>query len=128
MQVNMSGNNGEITIGNMRIQIRGSSLFVNGKQWGPLDGTAPVDIAPTDKSLSLNRDGRVVGDIQGNLEVSSTGMFSSLTLVIEGSVGGSVKSGGDVRCSTVGGSVKADRDVCVNTVGGSVKAGRDVRR
>ena len=118
-----------ISINGVRLDMRGDgSIFVNGKQYGPIDGTPVAAVDSGNKSLTLDTNGRLVGDIHGDLEVTKSLLFGSVTLVIEGSVGGSVRSDGDVQCKSVGGSVTAGRDVQAGSVGGSVTAGRDATR
>ena len=120
----MSG--GSFTINGLQIEMRGRSLYVNGRLYGPADGSTPAPEAfdSGDRTLTLDRDGRVVGDVLGSLEVHG----QNLTVIIEGNVGGSVTCGGDLTCEKVGGSANAGRDVRTGKVGGSANAGRDVVR
>lgn len=125
--MNISGmNGGSITMNGLRIEVRGTSLYVNGKLYGPTDGSTPAPEAfdSGDRMLTLDRDGKVVGDVQGSLEVHGTGV----TVIVQGNVGGSVTCGGDLTCEKVGGSANAGRDVRAGKVGGSANAGRDVIR
>jgi len=73
-----------------------------------------VDLAP--KVLELGADGRITGNVYGDLTVQG-----GATLVVEGNVEGSVKSEGDVSCGKVGGSV-VGKDVNCGKVGGSANA------
>lgn len=119
-----------ITINGLRLEMReNGTIFVNGKQYGPIDGTPVEALDSGDRNLVLDKDGRVVGDILGSLEVKSNKLFGSVTLVIEGNVGGSVTCAGDLTCNKVGGSANAGRDITVEgVIGGSANAGRDIRR
>lgn len=118
-----------ITINGLRIEMRETgSLFVNGKQYGPIDGTPAEALDSGDRNLVLDKDGRFVGDVNGSLEVKSNKLFGSVTLVIEGNIGGSVSCAGDLTCTNVGGSANAGRDITVEKVGGSANAGRDMVR
>ena len=118
-----------ITVNGLRIETReNGTLFVNGKQYGPIDGTPAEALDSGDRNLILNKDGRIVGDVHGNLHVEPTKLFGSVTLVIEGNTGGSVTCAGNLTCNKVGGSADAGRDITVEMVGGSVRAGQDVRR
>lgn len=115
-----------ISINGRRIEFGDDgSIFVNGRKFGPVDG-GPVEVEPVDvgnRTLTLDRDGRVVGDVKGRLEVVAN---APCTLVIEGSVGGSVSAGGNVTCKSVGGSVNAGGSVTAERIGGSTNAGGSV--
>lgn len=125
--MNISGmSGGSITMNGLTIQVKGTSLYVNGKLYGPVDGSgpAPETFDSGDRVLTLDRDGKVVGDVMGSLEVHG----QNVTVVVQGNVGGSVTCGGDLTCERVGGSANAGRDVRTERVGGSANAGRDVVR
>ncbi len=119
-------NGGSFTINGLQIEMRGTNIYVNGRLYGPIEGgaeSAPPTFDSGDRVLTLDRDGAVIGDIHGSLEVHGTG-----NVIIEGNVGGSVTCGGDLTCERVGGSANAGRDVRAGKVGGSTNAGRDVVR
>lgn len=126
--MNLSGmNSGSITMNGMTIQVKGASLYVNGKLYGPIDskpGETPPVIDTGDRVLNLDKDGKVVGDVLGSLEVHG----QNVTVIIQGRVGGSVSCGGDLTCESVGGSANAGRDIKAGRVGGSANAGRDLVR
>lgn len=128
--MNITGmNGGSFTINGLQIEMRGKSLYVNGRLYGPVvdvDGFVPTpeSFDSGDRVLTLDRDGKVVGDIQGSLEVHG----QNVTVIIQDNVGGSVACGGDLTCEKVGGSANAGRDVRAGKVGGSANAGRDVLR
>lgn len=113
-----------MTVNGRTISIQGHRIVVDGILYGPTDGTAPAD-GESQTTLALDRDGRIVGDVKGNLTVLVTG--GGITLVVEGNVDGSVTCDGDVQCSRVGGSVTARRNVTCDSVGGSANAGGDIQ-
>lgn len=115
-----------ISINGLRIEMReNGTIYVNGRQYGPIDGSPVEPVDSGDRTLTLDKDGRVVGDVHGNLDVQAS---VPVTLIIEGRVGGSVSCTGDVRCERVGGSANAGRDIVTDRIGGSANAGRDIRR
>lgn len=140
--INIGGSVSTMTINGMEIQLRGRQIYVNGKRYTPAEGSEDdpgEDMSP--KQIQLDRDGRIQGNVYGDLIVVAPGPVS---LVVEGyvegsvtiengslrteNIGGSAKAGNNIEAKNVGGSAKAEGDIIVNVVGGSVKAGRDVIR
>lgn len=121
----MGGSSSSVNINGVSIEVRGGRVYVGGKLYIPAVGEAgPSETVPPEgATLSLDRDGRVVGNIQGDLIVRG----SNVKVVIEGNVEGSVKADGDVSCQRVGGSATAGGDLQTESVGGSANAGGDVR-
>ena len=162
--MNMSGG-GSIQINGKTIRISGSRIYVDGKEFVAKDGasepstrtvrrTAPMDrtsllfgdepdVVETEVpsggpyALPLDGDGRFVGDIEGDIYVTGGG-----TLIIEGTVngsveadgnvtvseavGGSARSSGNLNCGMVGGSARAGGNLNCGMVGGSARAGGDI--
>lgn len=111
MSINMTGTS--ITINGLRIEVQGSHIYVSGRLYGPVDG-GPVPDAGN-RTLTLDRDGSV-GDVGGDLTVHG----DNVTLIVRGSVQGSVQSNGPVQVKDVYGSVNAGGDVAAKNVYGSV--------
>lgn len=122
MNINMGSGSSSVSVNGVTIEVRGGRVYVGGKLYIPAVGDA-AEREPEGATLTLDRDGRVVGDIHGVLRVEGT----NVTLIIEGNVDGNVNSDGDVTCQRVGGSATAGRDIKTESVGGSANAGRDVR-
>lgn len=111
-----------ININGRDIALRGGQVYVDGVRYAPASGgggEAPPPAEPV--RLTLDRDGRIVGNVKGDLIVEG----KNVTLVVEGDVEGSVTASGDVRASRVGGSASG-RDITCESVGGSANAGNDV--
>ena len=122
---NMSGGAGTMSINGLRIEVRGGQVYVEGRLYGPVDGKPVPAPAPSQQKLTLDKNGRVCGDVGGDLVVEG----ENVTLVIEGSVQGSVSSSGPVTANAIYGSINAGGDVVVRgSVFGSVNAGGHVRR
>jgi hypothetical protein len=121
----MGGGTSSVSINGITIEVRGGRVYVGGKLYIPAVGDAgPSEAAvPEGATLNLDRDGRIVGNIQGDLTVRG----SNVKVVIEGNVDGSVKADGDVSCQRVGGSATAGGSIQTESVGGSANAGGDVR-
>lgn len=130
-----------ISINGLSFDVRNGQVFVNGKRMVPADGSdlgvakgsrSGVSISmggdilggnsgddpSVEYTLHLDKDGRVVGDVEGSLTVTG----QNVTLIIEGRVGGSVNTSGPVTCERVGGSVNAKGNVTCDRIGGSVNA------
>lgn len=124
----VSGDSADIIVNGMRIKVRNNSIFVNGKLYGPTDGgPVPVGEAPLPKELTLSRNGTIDGNIPGDLTVN-VAEGASVTVTVNGSVQGSIKTGGDVYTTNVNGSVKAGGNVTAVNISGSVSAGGNVSR
>lgn len=124
MNINLGGGSSSVSINGVTIEVRGGRVYVGGKLYVPAEGGSSSEVVePTGATLTLDRDGRVVGDIRGDLTVRG----SNVKVVIEGNVDGSVTSDGDVSCQRVGGSATAGGDLKAESVGGSANAGGDVR-
>ena len=124
MNINMSS----VNINGISIEVRKGRVYVGGKLYGPVEGGgagAPVEQEPAFTRLELDGDGKVVGDVHGDLVIRGVAAHP-ITLIIQGNVEGSVNSDGSVTCEKIGGSATAGGDIKTEKVGGSANAGGNV--
>ncbi len=121
MNINFS----TMSINGKTIEMRGSLIYVNGKLHVPAEASAS-ETEDGSIRLEMDRDGKVVGDVHGDLVIRGLAAHP-ITLIIEGDVKGSVNCDGSVTCHRVGGSATAGGDLQTESVGGSANAGGDIR-
>lgn len=122
---NIRSGRSTISINGMSIAMEGQHLYVNGQEWGPLNGpqtTAPI---AQQGSLVLEADGTLKGPFNGEIHVYG----HNVTLTITGDVNGNIDSGSSVNVQgNVSGDVDAGNGVNIGgSVQGDVDAGNSVK-
>ena len=120
-----------MTINGMKIKVQKGPVFIDGQEWGPLaeDASAarPQITLPVDRTLEFDSDGRIEGDIYGDVYITNL-RGGMVNLTVEGSIDGSAAVDiGNIKAQNIGGSSRAGGDVSSNNAGGSVKAGGHVK-
>lgn len=125
--VNISGaGRSQVNINGMSIIVENGRLTVNGKLYGPLDGSAPTAPPTPDpvQELKLTVDGRIEGYVGGPLNVTASG---KVTLIVKGDIGGDVSViNGDLDAANISGDIRAQGDVKAGNISGDVSAGGHV--
>ncbi len=103
------------------ISVTGDMIFVNGQPYGDekLSGIVKIEIHGAVGDITSKANVEVTGEVTGSIDCNGG-------CVVNGSVGGNIDAGENVKCGNVGGDVDASGDVNCGDVSGGIDAGGDV--